>query len=140
MPRFGDLENFETAVDAFVGDGDNAGADRWADMPYSPKLGEAEVHLHERGEQSPVEVWTLATPELTALRAAVAARYRTDGHFRVVRSYNHWSLSYGPCWYYGGAGHSFARLITDETDQINRLPAGWEPMSAQEIIEMMTED
>ena len=140
MPRFGDLENFENAVSAFVGDEEKAGADRWAALSYSPKHAEAEVHLHEKGRQSPVEIWTLAAPELTALSAAIAEKYRTDGHFRIVRSYNHWSLSYGPCWYYGGAGYSLARLIADETNEINRLPADWEPMSAEEIIKMMTED
>jgi hypothetical protein len=45
----------------------------------------------------------------------------------------------GPCLFYGGNNPDLAQLIAGETDQINRLPEGWAPMSEDEIRKMMTE-
>lgn len=140
MRLFADLQDFDAAVTAFVGDPDASGWNEfWVQVLYHPQSAEADAKLYGRGEHPPAEHWRIVAAPLDRLSAAIADKYGTDGNFRLIRALQHWRIVYGPCWYYGGGGMPLARFIADETAEIDRLPDDWQPMTAEEIIEMMTE-
>jgi hypothetical protein len=135
MRSFDDLTAFDDAVTAFV-----HGTENWVRIFYAPKQVEALAYLYKLGLQHAVETWELKSSLLDRISRAIATKYQTDGNFQLVRSTNHWRIAYGPCWYYGGTGMPLLQLIIDETERIERIRDDWEPMTEEEISEMMTDD